>query len=45
MLNLENEVKEVFTTDQMLPAIGQGAIALQCKKDDPKNFKYFKNGK
>ena len=38
MLNLENEVKEVFTTDQMLPAIGQGAIALQCKKDDKKTL-------
>ena len=38
MLNLENEVKEVFTTDQMLPAIGQGAIALQCKKDDQKTL-------
>jgi hydroxymethylbilane synthase len=36
MLNLENEVKEVFTTEQMLPAIGQGVIALQCKKDDKK---------
>ena len=42
MLNLENQVKEVFSTDQMLPAIGQGVIALQCKKDDQKNFKYFK---
>jgi len=38
MLNLENEVKEVFTIDQMLPAIGQGAIALQCKKDDQKTL-------
>jgi len=38
MLNLENKVKEVFTTDQMLPAIGQGAIALQCKKDDLKTL-------
>jgi hydroxymethylbilane synthase len=36
MLDLENEVKEIFTTNQMLPAIGQGAIALQCKKDDQK---------
>ena len=36
MLNLKNEVKEIFTTRQMLPAIGQGAIALQCKKDDQK---------
>jgi len=38
MLNLENEIREVFTTDQMLPAIGQGAIALQCKKDDQKTL-------
>ena len=38
MLNLEDEVKEIFTTDQMLPAIGQGAIALQCKKDDQKTL-------
>ena len=38
MLNLGNEVKEIFTTDQMLPAIGQGAIALQCKTDDLKTL-------
>jgi len=38
MLNLGNEIKEVFTTDQMLPAIGQGVIALQCKKDDQKTL-------
>ena len=38
MLNLGNQVKEIFTTDQMLPAIGQGAIALQCKKDDQKTL-------
>ena len=36
MLNLGNEVKEIFTTEQMLPAIGQGAIALQCKEDNAK---------
>ena len=42
MLNLENEIKEVFTTDQMLPAIGQGAIALQCKKDDQKILNILK---
>jgi len=42
MLNLENEAKEVFTTSQMLPAIGQGAIALQCKKDDQKTLNILK---
>ncbi len=42
MLNLENEVKEIFSTDQMLPAIGQGAIALQCRKDDQKTLNIVK---
>jgi hydroxymethylbilane synthase len=38
MLNLKKEVKEIFTIEQMLPAIGQGAIALQCKKNDKKTL-------
>jgi len=43
MLNLGNEVKEVFTTEQLLPAVGQGAIALQCKKDDKKILDILKS--
>ena len=42
MLNLENQVKEIFTTEQMLPAIGQGVIALQCKKEDEKTLNILK---
>ena len=42
MLNLENEVNEVFAIEQMLPAIGQGAIALQCRKDDIKTLNIIK---
>ena len=38
MLNLTNQVKEIFTIEQMLPALGQGAIALQCKKKDQKTL-------
>ena len=38
MLNLENEAKEIFSVDQMLPAVGQGVIALQCRKDDQKTL-------
>ena len=38
MLNLKTEVKGIFTIEQMLPAAGQGAIALQCKKDDQKTL-------
>ena len=42
MLNLSNEVKEVFNIEQMLPAIGQGVIALQCKKNDQKTLNILK---
>jgi len=42
MLKLEKEVKEIFSYEQMLPAIGQGAIALQCKEDDYKTKKVLK---
>ena len=38
MLNLENEVKEIFAIEQMLPALGQGVIALQCREDDQKTL-------
>ncbi len=43
MLKLENEVKEIFSTDQMLPAIGQGAIALQCRENDKKTLNIIKS--
>ena len=43
MLNLKNEVKEVFTIQQMLPAIGQGVIALQCQKDDEETLNILEN--
>ena len=42
MLNLGSEVKQVFSAEEMLPAIGQGAIALQCKKDDQKTLDILK---
>ena len=42
MLNLEGKAKEIFSVDQMLPAVGQGAIALQCRKDDHKTLNIVK---
>tara|TARA_B100000029_G_scaffold509220_1_gene597890 strand:- start:1247 stop:2182 length:936 start_codon:yes stop_codon:yes gene_type:complete len=42
MINLESEVKEVFSDKQMLPAAGQGAIALQCRLDDKKTLDILK---
>ena len=38
MLSLEKEVKEIFSDKQMLPAVGQGAIALQCRTTDKKTL-------
>ena len=42
MLNLVNQIKEIFTIEQMLPAIGQGVIALQCRKNDQKTLNILK---
>ena len=33
-LNLENKISITFKTDEMLPAVGQGIIAVQCRRDD-----------
>jgi hydroxymethylbilane synthase len=39
-LNLNNKISVVFEKEIVLPAVGQGIIAVQCKKDDKvvKNF-------
>ena len=33
-LNLENKISFTFETNEMLPAAGQGIIAVQCRKDN-----------
>ena len=33
-LNFENEVSEVFSAHEIIPSIGQGIIALQCREED-----------
>ncbi len=33
-LNLENKIGLVFELNQILPAVGQGIIAVQCRKND-----------
>lgn len=42
MLKLENEVKEIFSLDKILPALGQGVIALQSRQDDQKILNILK---
>jgi hydroxymethylbilane synthase len=34
ILNLENNIGLTFEIDEILPAVGQGIIAVQCRKDD-----------
>ena len=33
-LNLENKISITFETSEILPAVGQGIIAVQCRKED-----------
>ena len=41
-LNLENKIGFIFDTSQILPAAGQGIIAVQCRKDNKQYKKYIK---
>jgi hydroxymethylbilane synthase len=33
-LNFDNEISEIFSTEQLIPSAGQGIIALQCREGD-----------
>ena len=33
-LELEKEISEIFSVDEIIPSAGQGIIALQCREDD-----------
>jgi len=33
-LELEKEISEIFSAEQIIPSAGQGIIALQCREDD-----------
>jgi len=41
-LKLEENIKHIFTPEEMLPAVGQGIIAAQCRKDDNNITKLLK---
>ena len=34
-LGLSQRITEVFSSDTMLPAVGQGALGIECRADDP----------
>jgi hydroxymethylbilane synthase len=41
-LKLENKIKYIFSAEEMLPAVGQGIIAVQCRKNDTNIIKLLK---
>ena len=41
-LQLENQISEIFTTEELIPSAGQGIIALQCREDDQKTISLLK---
>ena len=41
-LNLENEIAEIFSAQEIIPSAGQGIIALQCREADNEIISIFK---
>ena len=41
-LKLENEISEIFTTEEIIPSAGQGIIALQCRENDKETISLLK---
>ncbi len=41
-LRFENEITEIFSTEEMIPSVGQGIIALQCRENDHKIISLLK---
>ena len=41
-LKLEKNIKHIFSAEEMLPAVGQGIIAAQCRRDDTNIVKILK---
>ena len=42
-LKLNNKISFLFETEEVLPAVGQGIIAVQCKKNDEVAKSFLKN--
>ena len=42
-LGLEDRITEVLTFEKVLPAVGQGALAIEVREDDRDTLKYVKS--
>jgi hydroxymethylbilane synthase len=40
-LGRQDEATSIFSESEMLPAVGQGAIALECRSDDTRTLAYL----
>lgn len=40
-LGLQRQIKEILSTDRMLPACGQGALGIECRIEDSELKKYI----
>ena len=38
-LNLDKNISQIFSTSEIIPSVGQGVIALQCKENDQELIK------
>ena len=41
-LKLENEISEIFKTEEIIPSAGQGIISLQCRENDQETISLLK---
>ena len=41
-LNFEKEISEIFSEEKIIPSVGQGIIALQCREEDDKIISILK---
>lgn len=41
-LNMDDRIRQIFTEDIMLPAIGQGAIGIECRQGDSNTMELIK---
>ena len=41
-LNYENKISEIFSSDEIIPSVGQGIIALQCREKDNETISILK---
>ena len=42
LLELKNNVSQIFSTSEIIPCAGQGVIALQCREDDKEMIEFIK---